>query len=387
MARILRNPFFIYIFGFSMVFFVYGFEWSSIYPEIGIEMYIFFAITFLVFGIFGISIKYLKAIGETYSKTENKTIIRGVSVLFFFYALEFIIERDIPLVSSLLGKQGVNYKEFGIPLMHGILISFNSFIIAHSFATYLSRKNKLLLVVYFLLYIPALLFLSRSIIMLGLLTSLFIFLHHINRIKLKNLLKIFLAVILSLYFFGLLGNLRSGGDYIYTQSEATEKFMKSSIPREFYWTYLYVASPLANFQNTVDKKNVMEYSFSGFVFHETLPQIISKGIGEKLGIQHRDLVRIVPWLTVGTSYAESFAYIGWYGCYLLVFYHLIVYFLLIVVLVPKSSSYHITTIAIISVIVLLSIFGNILTVTGIFFQLAYCSIFAFLENRKIVYRL
>jgi hypothetical protein len=307
-------------------------------------------------------------------------------VLLSLYLFEFIVEGDIPLISKLLGKAGVHYMEFGIPLLHGVLISFNSFLIAHTFSTYLSTKNKILLRIYLLLYLPALLFLSRSILMLGLLTSVFIYLHYSQKLKFLNLLKLLSLGVVALYLFGVLGNLRSGGDYIYEQSKATDEFLESSIPKEFYWTYLYVASPLANFQNTVNKTNKVDKDFVGFIFYENLPQIISKNFGNSLQIPQRDLVRLIPWLTVGTTYAKSISYLGWLGPYLLVILNLFVYLVIIMFLVPRRSNYHITTLAILSVIILLNIFANILVVTGISFQLAYCIIFAFFERKKFVIR-
>ena len=384
MYRLLRNPLYIYLIGFSISFLVYILNWSSLYPEISTSMIIFFTITFFCFGCFGLAISYLKLIQRTYSKTKTKQIIISAFILLFFYFIEFIVEGDIPLVSKLLGRAGVHYMEFGIPLLHGILISFNSFLIAHTFSTYLSTKNKLLLKVYFLLYIPALLFFSRSILMLGLLTSVFIYIHYSEKLRFKNQLKLVFLGVVALYLFGVLGNLRSGGDYIYEQSKATEKFMKSSIPKEFYWTYLYVASPLANFQNTVNKTEKVNKDFVGFIFYENLPQIISKNFGRPLQIPQRDLVRLIPWLTVGTTYAKSISYLGWLGPYLLFIFNLIVYLTIIMFMVPRRSSYHITTLSILSVIILLNIFANMLVVTGISFQLAYCVIFAFFERKKFV---
>ncbi|MFT6933805.1 MAG: hypothetical protein ACJAUQ_000182 [Maribacter sp.] len=386
MYRLLRNPLYIYLIGFALSFLVYLLDWSSLYPNISTSMVIFFTITFLCFGSFGIAISYLKLIQRTFSQTKSRLIITSAFVLLSLYLFEFIVEGDIPLISKLLGKAGVHYMEFGIPLLHGVLISFNSFLIAHTFSTYLSTKNKILLRIYLLLYLPALLFLSRSILMLGLLTSVFIYLHYSQKLKFLNLLKLLSLGVVALYLFGVLGNLRSGGDYIYEQSKATDEFLESSIPKEFYWTYLYVASPLANFQNTVNKTNKVDKDFVGFIFYENLPQIISKNFGNSLQIPQRDLVRLIPWLTVGTTYAKSISYLGWLGPYLLVILNLFVYLVIIMFLVPRRSNYHITTLAILSVIILLNIFANILVVTGISFQLAYCIIFAFFERKKFVIR-
>lgn len=384
MLKIFKNPLYIYVFGFSLSFLVYTLDWSSIYPRLTFEMKLFFGITFFFFITLGVLIQKLKLIQKTFSKTRISLLTGCFYLLIILYSIEFLYEKDVPLFAKLIGRSGVGYMEFGIPLLHGILISFNSFLIAHSFATYMSTKNKKVLTYYFLLYVPALLFLSRSIIMLGILTSFFIYIHFVGRVSLGNKIKLGVLALAVLYFFGVIGNLRSGGEYIYTQSQATEEFMESSMPKEFYWTYLYVASPLANFQNTVNKSYVDDYDFKGFVFYENLPRIISKNLGGPLQMEQRDLLRIVPWLTVGTTYAKSYSYIEWYGPYLLFLSNLCIYLFVIVFLVSRKSSYHITTISILSVIVLFNIFSNMLIVTGISFQLVYCIIFSFFEGKKFV---
>ncbi len=386
MFKLLKNPLYIYVLGFSLSFLVYALDWSDIYPRLSFSMKLFFGITFVFFIFFGFIISKLKLIQTTLSRTSPRFIRTCFIILISLYLVEFLYEKDMPLLAKLTGREGVGYMEFGIPLLHGLLISFNSFLIAHSFATFMSTKNKKILWVYLMLYIPAILFLSRSILMLGLLTSLFIYLHFIGKLSWKNKLKIGILTIVGLYLFGVIGNLRSGGEYIYTQSQATDEFMESSIPKEFYWTYLYAASPLANFQNTVNKSVIDKMDFGGFIFYENLPRIISKNLGGPLNITQKDLIRITPWLTVGTTYAKSFSYLGWYGPYLLFLSNLLIYLLVIVFLVSRKSSYHVTTISILSVIVLLNIFSNMLIVTGISFQLAYCVLFSLFEGKKIVYR-
>ena len=386
MHRILRNPLYIYLLGFSLTFIVYSFDWSEIYPDRSGGMKVFFTITFMLSLFAGIAVGKLKLIQSTPARTPLSFIQKGFFFLVMFYAVEFMVEKDIPLLSTIVGRPGVHYLEFGIPLLHGLLISLNSFLIAHSFTCYLSRKDQRFLRYNLLLYLPAVLFLSRSIMVLGALTSLFIYLHYAKEIRTSAFVKLGVLGIIALFLFGTIGNLRSGGDYIYVQSQASDEFMESSIPKEFYWTYLYAASPLANFQNTVNKEIVLDLYFTGYVFYENLPQIISRKLGPVLEIEHRDLRRIVPWLTVGTAYAKSYSYLGWLGPYLLFVSNLLIYLLVILFFVPKRSSFHVTAISILSVIVLLNIFYNMLVVTGISFQLAYCVLFAFLEDKKIVWK-
>lgn len=385
MFRLLKNPFYVYVLGFVLTFFVYSLGWSDIYPSLSDEVKIFLAVTFFISLFLGLCLDALKVFKRQPSLTKQRLISTCFYTILFFYFVEIVVEGDIPLMAKLMGRPGIEYDEFGLPVLHGLLISFHSFLIAHSFSVYMSTKRKRTLRIYLLLYVPAFLILNRSIIVFGLLTSLFIYIHFVGKVKLSRQIKIGILALVALFIFGLVGNLRSGGDYIYTQSKATKDFMKSSIPKEYYWTYLYVASPLANFQNTVNNIKVKEYDFTGFVFYENLPKIISKSAGPLLDVERRDLLRIVPWLTVGTTYGRSFAYVGWYGPYLLFFFNLFLY-LLIIVLIPRKSNYHTTSIGILSVIILLSIFTNMMIVTGISFQLAYCVIFAFFSNKKLVFK-
>lgn len=383
MFKLLKNPFLIYVLGFSFAFLVYTFEWSEIYPDLTWDVKLFFLITFLGFLFMGLLTKSLKLIARSPANTKLSLIRKCTLIVALLYLFEFLVEKDIPLVAKLVGREGVAYREFGIPLLHGILISFNSFLIAHSFASYMSQKNKRILRLYFLLYIPALLILNRSIIVFGMITSLFIFLQYVDKVNFKTQLKLLTIVMVALFLFGVVGNLRSGGDYIYTQSKVKEDFMESYIPKEYYWTYLYVGSPLANFQNTVNKKLVDEFDFKGFFFYENLPKVISKNLGEPLGIEKKDLIRIVPWLTVGTAYARSYSYLKWGGPYLLFLSNILIY-MFFIFLVPKRSSYHITMISVLSVIILLNIFTNMLVVAGVSFQIIYCILFSFFESKKFI---
>jgi len=65
-----------------------------------------------------------------------------------------------------------------------------------------------------------------------------------------------IVVVCLLYLFGVLGTLRqsraahTGYDntLILKSGKASEAFTHSPIPNEFFWAYVYMASPLANLQ-------------------------------------------------------------------------------------------------------------------------------------------
>ena len=153
MFRLLKNPLYIYLAGFTLSLVIYQLGWSNLYPKLRGAIFIFFSITFVFFGLFGLLARYLGRIKSTYSKTEPKLIKYCAYSLFLLYSVEFTIEGDVPLFAKLTGRSGVGYMEFGLPLLHGILISFNSFLIAHTFSTYMATKRKSLFRLYLLLFI------------------------------------------------------------------------------------------------------------------------------------------------------------------------------------------------------------------------------------------
>ncbi|WP_205692171.1 hypothetical protein, partial [Cellulophaga sp. Z1A5H] len=82
-------------------------------------MKMFFSITFLCIVFFGILISILKLIKKTPALTKVKLISKFFYLILFLYTVEFFYEKDIPLLAKLLGRPGVDYDEFGIPLLHG----------------------------------------------------------------------------------------------------------------------------------------------------------------------------------------------------------------------------------------------------------------------------
>ncbi len=50
------NPFFVYIFAFSLVLLVYQLDWSSLFPHLSFPLILFLTITFVISGLIGIYI-------------------------------------------------------------------------------------------------------------------------------------------------------------------------------------------------------------------------------------------------------------------------------------------------------------------------------------------
>ena len=189
----------------------------------------------------------------------------------------------------------------------------------------------------------------------------------------KQIIIFITAGLVILYYFGYLGNLRSAGsdpNYILNESKATKEFKDSIIPKEYYWTYLYGASPLANFQNNVNKTEDVNYNFFDFILFETFPDVISKRLAVLFNREPLGDHQIVNWLTVGSLYSKSYSYVKWYGPIIL-FLYLIWIIILSIGLVKKRSSYHITVVAILLTMGFMNSFDNMLVFAGMIVQILY----------------
>src|SRR5690606_23065156 len=156
------------------------------------------------------------------------------------------------------------------------------------------------------------------------------------------------------------------------------------VPKEFFWTYLYGASPLANFQENINKTKTANYNFIELFVSEIVPDVLSKRIKPILGFEEKiETYRIRHFLTVGTMYSKSYTLTKWFGPIILYLYSIFLLFL-ILGLVPKKSKYHVSTVAILSTVVFLNTFSNMIVFSGIILQLIYPIAFAYFENKKLV---
>ena len=386
MLGLLKNPFFIYPISFTIVFLLYGLGWSNIFPSLEINTILFFILSFLVYFFIGHIVT-----AKNYLGYKNIDKINGARRHIIFiaigYALEFFVSKEIPLISMISGHSYVSYNDFGIKSFHVFLVTYNSYISVFLFHHFISRKRKVHLFYFIASLIPAILIVNRGMLLIALFSSLFVFIQAKgSNIKVKQVLIIAIFCIFVLYFFGLWGNIRSANgdsDYVPKHSEVTHSFMNSKIPKEYYWTYLYGASPLANFQHNINEQKEIKYNLFDFALFEITPEIFSKRLATLFGREKRDPYLIKEWLTVGTVFSKSYSYIKWFGPIILIIY--LAFFIVVIIgLVPKRSNYHVSTIAVLCTLVFLNTFSNMLVFSGIILQLVFPVIFVMLEGKKII---
>lgn len=369
----LTNPFFVYILSFMLVFAVYSLRWSDMYPALE------WPIRFFLFASFLPSF-FLGFILEKKRRNEFQTIQVGhfnlliIALLYFGYLLEFLYEGGIPLLQTLGG--GFNYKEFtGIPTFHVVLSTFNLFYSVYLFHQYTSNRALKRTLVYFLLSVSLhLLVLNRGAIMITLIACFFVYLMKIKRLKPIRLVAIPVGALLVIYLFGIIGNIRYSAsqedkNFILRIGGATDRFIESDIPPEFYWGYLYIATPIGNLQNITTQADG-SFSLSKlpyFALTEPLPDFIAKRTGgifqvnESGDMGEKYLVNSA--LNAPTVYFRSFLLLGWGGIWLMYFHSAIV-MLCYPFLIKKSSKYYLTGWVCLCAIILLNVFSNMWQATG-----------------------
>jgi oligosaccharide repeat unit polymerase len=378
-AKLISNPYIVYALGFLATIIVYSFQWSGLYPPLSSELFLFISGTIIFSFIIGLLLHKTNYL--SYKKVFYKTNILWVVALTIIigYIIECAYMGVIPVLAIVRGSD-YDYTTFGIPTFHVILVTFNSFWAVFVFHNYLSQKKKNLLFCFLLCLFPAILIFNRAMLLLNLGSSFFVLFMSTLYLK-KLVLKVSIILIGILFLFGIAGNIRvtqgeSVNDIILNLGHATNDFRNSNIPKEFFWSYLYMTSPIANVQETINKHHLSPFSlqkFGTFFNRVFLPDFVSKRITILLQpIEHVD--QISPTFTVGSVYGTSFAYFGWWGMFLM-FSFILVFNFLIIISLSKSSNFFITGIAILDCIMLFSIFDNMFSFSGLSMQLFYPIVF------------
>jgi oligosaccharide repeat unit polymerase len=384
------NPYYIYIYSFMIVVIVYCFGWSDIFPEMKNNLILFLLFTFNISFFMGLYIRRKKLV--SFYKIENRksNIINLILVLLVLcYCVEFLYHKSIPLLGLFNRHNDLNYQEFGIPTFHVFLVTFNSFFSVYLFHLFLSTYSRKILFNFLFTIIPSVLIVNRGMLLIIITSCLFLYLIKLDRLKVKTIMKLTIASVIVLYLFGVFGNMRVNNSYgrnqdpfdstvILTVGSASNEFRESIIPNPFFWGYLYIASPMANLQYTINN-NIGEFNVVNMLYYinnELVFDFIGKRINNAYLINPPKISQISPELTVGTLYARSYVFLGWLGPILTFLYLIITSFFYLVILKKIESPYYLTGVAIMSSLFLFSTFTNMISFSGLSFQLIYPVIFS-----------
>jgi len=294
-------------------------------------------------------------------------------------ALEVILQPDVPLYQNLVesATHARFVTSYGLPIVHPFLLTLSSFlsVLVVQRMWKLGRSwNRIAHLV--ILQLPALMFLSRGTLATTALACLFLTLPYIGRLRLRSALSLAAVGLAGILLFGALGNLRSGGSaYILQISEPSPalRTVLGPLTDEVMWSYIYFSSPIATFANTTRElapltSQHVDDSVRRFFITEVVPDVLSDRLAP--GIDRPALAQLHPALTVGTVFGPSFAYLGWMGPLLMVCLVLI-FNAWVSALIPNKDPYGAVVLAFAHATMLLLVFSNMLTYTGLLAPIGY----------------
>ena len=373
------NPNYLYIISFIFPFIVYSFQWSTIYPPLSSNLLLFYLGSFILYLIAGyFSNKLYPFYYSRIRKSSYNTAF--VAAILVLYLGEILIFRKIPLLAIVTGDFTYG-DDFGIPVIHTILVSFNSFYCVYLFYQYISKKNKTVLIQFLLLLMPFILLVYRSSILGVFVSCFFIFLLN-TRLNFKVIMSSVVTVLLIFYGFGFLGNLRSAdGDdtFIARASGATDEFLDGYVPNEYYWTYLYVASPVANLQNNINYTKQDEGDWKLMFLNECFPDFMIKFL-PFVQREEKSFYQINEFLNVGTIYVYSFSFLRWKGI-IFMFFYLLFFINAYYWLIYRSSRFRIVGMALLFNLIIFANFHNTISYSASSLQLLYPVIFSILQSK------
>ncbi|MBN1111281.1 MAG: oligosaccharide repeat unit polymerase [Bacteroidales bacterium] len=277
------------------------------------------------------------------------------------------------MISAISGA--ITYGDFtGIKGFHFVLYSSLFVYSIYLFHQFISQKSFKLFLLFMLSVLPHLLVINRGGLMLIVSSCLVIIIMKKGYIKFKMFLKLIIFSLVLLSLFGIMGNLRSkysrsDDNYILDVGGATPEFRNSIIPKVYFWSYIYIASPLGNLQYIIDYRDVSDFGvvdLIDFGVNATMPNFVSKRISPylKTKFHSTDNYLVIKAFNVATMYFIPYYILGWWGL-ILMYLFVISVVISYVIFVKDSSRYFITGWSIICSIMLFSMFSNMWSSMGL----------------------
>jgi oligosaccharide repeat unit polymerase len=386
------NPYTFYIVGFGFSLAVYQLGWSEVYPPLSFSLFGFLTASMAAHFIVSKRWAKIKDVKNDKGNLMMQTKLNPWLVTVFIYFLwitDFIYEGGIPLV-KMLSNAPYDYKKFGFPSLHVFTVTFTSFYCIYLLYLFFIGKKKAHLLLYLINMASAILIYSRSMLLFNLANSFFLYLLCLEEIPYKKLLLMVPLTIILFYFFGVVGTARVSFESktSYDQNSfldngrATTRFRNSAIPKEFFWPYIYISSPVANLQVNIDTypvkpitlRRVLEY-----INNEWLFESLSKRINKLFGLEREKENTIKEPFNVSTVYCRSYSYLGWAGIIAMGLFVLaipVVYRKLMV-----NNPYQLISLAILCTTYLFMTYDNTIRFMGLGFQLVYPLIFPLVEHK------
>lgn len=392
------NPYILLFIYFCLVFCFYLLGWSTIFPKLTIELCLFcfvFMISLLMMSnIF--NQKYLKNNDIKIELFPKKRYFKIFLFLIIGTIADGIYSGGFPLFG-----QVTDVSKYGIPLFHTLLYmmecTFGTIFFAIALANKKNRKKYIIMSVTILGLF--LLSLSRISVMVTMFNYVWLLIYYKGNNMLKffkgKIITVIIFGILLLFGFGCLGNLRTNlglgitenvlldSDIIMQIGGATNEFKSSIIPKPFFWVYIYIASPLANFQNLLAKgMSSLNINFEYF-FTLLIPDVLSKRLFPIVDESGLYASQITGILNARSFLYEPYYYLWWVGIILMCIFVLVYAYIWMRVIKRCAPKYYIIALSLLNSMYLLLMFENTFRLSWVSLQLLLILVLSFFDRIKI----
>ena len=375
-AGFLANPFAAYAAGFLIAMAVYSLGYSDLYPPLQPSLVAFLLATCAI----AICLAFAVGPFEDGRRREHESVPFHLTVfliLTILFAAECAYSGGVPLLAAATGGDS-DYQTFGIPTLNVAFIGFSLFYSIYWFDLYLLRYGRIFLALSLLAASTSVLIVHRGGLIITFVAAVFVYLQR-RGLERKLMISFTAIIVAMLWGFGLLGDLRTHGltgeSLILDIGKASDKFLDSDIPTEFFWPYLYISSPLSNLQLNVSDR-VADDKPALYMALELLPDFVSKRLVPEDAMPATLPLRVTEQLTVSTMYGRAFLLMGWLGICLSFMYFIVI--ALVCMSLLRGSKYFIATSSVLSSLGFLNIFDNMyLSAGGITLVLAALTLHLF----------
>ncbi len=368
--KILYIPTFVYSISYSIFILFYIIGWTNLYPNLSWNLGVFLLSTVLLSGVLSLYQKQKIRIQKSKINLSPSFIKYGFLFIAIGTILDFIYERSVPLITTFINPS-YSYSDFnGVPTLHVLVATFNIFFSIIMFDYYYMNKSKKNFILFIQTLLPSILMMNRGAFMVIFCALIFIFLMRLPKLNIKKIFFTTLMIISVLYMFGVMGNIRQQQtkeekEYLLRVGGATNSFINSPIPSEFYWSYIYIASPIGNLQNIINNKSdkFEEENLGIFTVSQLFPDFISNRLVDindyKIKAKTSDAFNylVTPLLNAPTTYYMPYYFLGIVGM-IIMYLCLTLASFVYPLLIKNNSPFYIASIAALNSIILLSTFNN-----------------------------
>lgn len=356
------NVFYCFSTVWSMILILYSIGLSELCvpldPKLLLFLLFIIIITFILGKKFDKYFKFIK-LEENPHKTSWVTVFLAI-----YFILEMLYAHQIPLLNVLRGQSFLGYT--GIPILNVLFSAFSIFYSIYLSYLYACFKRRKELIEFLVILLYFLLLVQRQNIFI----CIMFFINNLfaerrsnenNLSAKKKILAVLIGVLIlsiGLYIFGIMGNMRYGtwewndSSMITTLGKMSDSY-PNWLPKEYFWSYLYLVSPLVNLNANVMlplRVNLFNYLM------EFIPELIRNNLFVSF---HKISIYLpVTSLNASTAYSRSYIFEGFFGMLLMYGVQITLCIIVLLTTYNRNRRYFIVSCNVVLYFLVFSFFDN-----------------------------